>query len=99
MLGTGDNQQMLLDVTSSGPGIVPPIVWLSVGNSFLAEGIVVVSAHHLILLEFLFLGSCDEWNTRAPKNAGSTKLPASNSFCASRFQCCFLNKARNFGLV
>ena len=55
MLGTGDNQQMLLDVTSSGPGIVPPIVWLSVGNSFLAEGIVVVSAHRLILLEFLFL--------------------------------------------
>jgi len=69
MLVTGDNQQMLLGVTSSGSGIVPPIVWLSVGNSFLAEGIVVISAYRLILLDILFLGSCDEWNTRAPKNA------------------------------
>jgi hypothetical protein len=71
---------MLPDVTSSGSGIVPPIVWLSVGNSFLAEGIVVVSAHCLIVLEILFLGSCDEWSTLAPKNAGSTSFQHQTRF-------------------
>jgi len=93
MLGTGDNQQMLLGVTSSGSGIVPPIVWLSVGNSFLAEGIVVISAYRLILLDILFLGSCDEWNTRAPKNAGSTSFQHQTRFARAGFSFVILNKA------
>lgn len=67
MLGTGNDRQKLLRVTSSGSGIVPPIVWLTVGNSFLAEGMVIVSTRCLILLETQVLGSCGEWNTPCPR--------------------------------
>lgn len=92
MLGTGDNRQKLPGVISSGSGIVPPIIWLSVGNSFLAEGMVIVSTRRLILLETQFLGSCGEWNTPCPpkKIVGGTSYQHQTP---SRFRCSFLNKA------